>query len=78
MNHADFLTSAVKALIDKPDEAFVNEIKGAQSSLFEIRVAKEDVGKVIGKQGRIATSLRTIMSSIGMKERRLFEVVIIE
>lgn len=50
-----------KFLVDNPDEVTVNEIKGEQSIILELRVAQDDMGKVIGKQGRIAKAIRTVV-----------------
>ncbi len=56
-----------KALVDKPDEVEVNEVKGERTIVFELRVATSDLGKVIGKQGKTARSIRTILSAAGTK-----------
>jgi len=67
-----------KALVDDPDSVQVNEIVGEQTSVLELRVAKEDLGKVIGKQGRTARSIRTILGAAGMKLNRRFTLEILE
>jgi len=59
-----------KALVDAPEEVSVTENKGDNTSIFELRVAKGDVGKVIGKQGRTAQSMRIILSAASTKLRR--------
>ena len=66
-----------KALVDKPEEVRVTEIEGQQASVIELRVAKEDLGKVIGKQGRTAWSMRTILgaASAKMKKRSVLEIL---
>jgi len=66
-----------KALVDKPEEVQVTELEGQQSSVIELRVAKEDLGKVIGKQGRTARSIRTILgaASAKMKKRSVLEIL---
>ena len=66
-----------KALVDKPEEVRVTELEGQQSSVIELRVAKEDLGKVIGKQGRTARSIRTILgaASAKMKKRSVLEIL---
>ena len=66
-----------KALVDKPEEVQVTELEGQQSSVIELRVAKEDLGKVIGKQGRTARSIRTILgaASAKMKKRAVLEIL---
>ena len=53
----------VKSLVDVPEEVSVNVIEGEKSTILELKVAQEDVGKVIGKQGRIAKAIRTILSA---------------
>lgn len=66
-----------KALVDKPDEVEVNEIIGEQTTVVELKVAKEDLGKVIGKQGRTARSMRTILNAASTKlhKRSVLEIV---
>ena len=56
-----------KALVDKPDEVLVRETDGERTTIIELRVAPDDLGKVIGKQGRTARSMRTILSAVGTK-----------
>ncbi len=56
-----------KALVDKPDEVSVRETDGERTTIIELRVAQEDLGKVIGKQGRTARSMRTILNAAGTK-----------
>ncbi len=56
-----------KALVDKPDAVSVRETEGEQTTIIELRVAQEDLGKVIGKQGRTARSMRTILNAAGTK-----------
>jgi len=67
-----------KALVDKPDEVLVTEIEGEQTSVIELKVAKEDLGKVIGKQGRTARAMRTILSASSTKLRKRSVLEIIE
>lgn len=67
-----------KALVDKPEEVAVNEIDGEQASVLELRVAASDLGKVIGKQGRTARSIRTLLAAAGMKLNRRFTLEILE
>jgi len=66
-----------KALVDNPDQVSVSEVKGDQTSVLELKVAKEDLGKVIGKQGRSARAMRTILSaaSTKMKKRTVLEII---
>jgi predicted RNA-binding protein YlqC (UPF0109 family) len=56
-----------KALVDKPDAVSVRETDGEKTTIIELRVAQEDLGKVIGKQGRTARSMRTILNAVGTK-----------
>jgi predicted RNA-binding protein YlqC (UPF0109 family) len=67
-----------QALVDQPDEVQVNEIVGEQTSVIELRVAKEDLGKVIGKQGRTARAMRTILSAASTKIRKRSVLEILE
>ena len=67
-----------KALVDHPDEVVVKSIEGEQSTVLELRVAASDLGKVIGKQGRTARSIRTILGAAGMKLKRRFTLEILE
>jgi predicted RNA-binding protein YlqC (UPF0109 family) len=74
----ELLILIAKALVDNPDEVAVNEVGGEQTTILELRVAQEDLGKVIGKQGRTARAIRTILSAAGMKLRKRFHLEIIE
>jgi predicted RNA-binding protein YlqC (UPF0109 family) len=56
-----------KALVDKPDEVNVNEVDGERTTVYELRVSSGDLGKVIGKQGKTAHAMRTILSAAGTK-----------
>jgi len=56
-----------KSLVDKPDQVIVNETDGEKTTIIELKVHKEDLGKVIGKQGRTARSMRTILNAAGIK-----------
>jgi uncharacterized protein len=67
-----------RALVDVPNEVVVNEIDGEQVTVFELRVAPGDLGKVIGKQGRTARSIRTLLGAVGMKLNRRFNLEILE
>lgn len=67
-----------KALVDKPDEVGVTTVEGEQTTVVELKVAKEDLGKVIGKEGRTARSLRTILSAASAKLRKRSVLEIIE
>jgi uncharacterized protein len=67
-----------RALVDNPEKVNVSEIEGEQTSVLELRVAKEDLGKVIGKQGRTARAMRTILSAASTKIRKRAVLEIIE
>lgn len=66
-----------KALVDKSEEVVVTEIEGEQTSVIELKVAKEDLGKIIGKQGRTARAMRTILSAASTKinKRSVLEII---
>ena len=66
-----------KVLVDNPEEVRVTELEGEQTSVIELRVAKEDLGKVIGKQGRTARAIRTILgaASTKLKKRSVLEIL---
>ena len=74
----ELITYMAKALVDNPDDVSVNEIKGAHTSVIELKVAKDDIGKIIGKQGRTAQSLRTILNAASTKEKRRCTLEILE
>lgn len=74
----DLITFIAKALVDSPDAVEVNEITGEQTSVIELKVAKEDIGKIIGKQGKTARALRTILSAASTKVRKRAVLEIIE
>ena len=67
-----------KALVDQPERVEVSELEGEQTSVVELRVAKEDLGKIIGKQGRTARAIRTILSAASTKIRKRSVLEIIE
>lgn len=73
----DLVLFMAKSLVDKPDEVEVNEVVGEQTTVVELKVAKEDLGKVIGKQGRTARSMRTILNAASTKlhKRSVLEIV---
>ncbi|MDF2882676.1 MAG: hypothetical protein K0R54_3233 [Clostridiaceae bacterium] len=66
-----------KSLVDNPDMVQINEIAGEQSIILELKVAPEDMGKVIGKQGRIAKAIRTVVKAAAIKENKRVVVEII-
>ncbi|NLJ78553.1 MAG: KH domain-containing protein [Tissierellia bacterium] len=67
-----------KALVDNPNDVQVKEIEGSQSVIIELKVAEEDMGKVIGKQGRIAKAIRTVVKAAAIKENKRVVVEIIQ
>jgi len=73
----DLVEYIAKSLVDNPDAVQVKEIEGEQTSVIELKVAKEDLGKVIGKQGRTARAIRTILSaaSTKVKKRAVLEII---
>ena len=66
-----------KSLVDNPDMVHVNEVSGEQSTILELKVAPEDMGKVIGKQGRIAKAIRTVVKAAAIKEDKRVVVEIL-
>ena len=68
----------VKALVDDPSEVNITEITGDKITLYELRVSKNDIGKVIGKRGRTAGAIRTIINSVSTKAGKRAELEIIE
>lgn len=73
----ELLELIARALVDRPDDVVVTEVEGEQTTVLELRVAQEDLGKVIGKQGRTARSIRSILAAAGMKlkKRVVFEII---
>ena len=63
MKEKEFLLYIVRALVDEPDEVEINVVEGEKSTIFELKVAQADIGKVIGKSGRIAKAIRTILNA---------------
>jgi uncharacterized protein len=74
----DLIKYIAQSLVDSPDHVEVSEVLGEQTSVIELRVAKEDLGKVIGKQGRTAKAMRTILSAASTKMRKRAVLEIIE
>ncbi|RLE24828.1 MAG: RNA-binding protein [Acidobacteria bacterium] len=74
----DMLVEIAKALVDNPDDVNVTEVEGEQTTVLELRVREEDLGKVIGRQGRTARALRTLLSAAGMKVHKRFVLEILE
>jgi len=77
MEMKELIEYIAKVLVDNPDEVSVTELEGKQTSVIELRVAKEDLGKVIGKQGRTARAMRTILgaASTKLKKRSVLEIL---
>lgn len=78
MSLKDLIATIARALVDDPDSVEVKEIEGEQISVVELKVAKEDLGKVIGKKGRTAGAMRTILSAAATKLRKRAVLEIIE
>jgi hypothetical protein len=74
----ELVEEIAKALVDIPEEVAVREVLGEQVTVLELKVAQSDLGKVIGKQGRTARSIRTILGAAGMKLNRRFTLEILE
>lgn len=73
----DLIAYIAKALVDKPEEVVVTETEGQQTSVIKLKVAREDIGKVIGRQGRTAQAIRTILSAASAKinKRSVLELI---
>jgi predicted RNA-binding protein YlqC (UPF0109 family) len=73
----DLISYIAQALVDHPEQVKVTEVEGNQTSVLELKVAKEDLGKVIGKQGRTARAMRTILgaASAKLKKRTVLEII---
>lgn len=74
----ELIATIARALVDQPDQVSVSEIKGSHSSVLELRVAKSDMGKIIGKQGRTAQAIRTILSAASGKTGGRYVLEILE
>jgi predicted RNA-binding protein YlqC (UPF0109 family) len=74
----DLVDRIAKSLVDHPDDVEVTEVEGEQTTVLELRVAQEDLGKVIGKKGRTAQAIRTIVNAGGMKLNKRFVLEILE
>ena len=78
MEMTDLIAYIAKALVDNPEAVEVTEAEGGQTAVIELKVAKDDLGKVIGKQGRTARAMRTILSAASTKIRKRAVLEIIE
>ena len=74
----ELVEQIAKALVDHPEQVQVNAVEGEQVTVLELRVHPEDLGKVIGRQGRTAKSIRTLLSAAGMKLKKRFTLEILE
>jgi predicted RNA-binding protein YlqC (UPF0109 family) len=74
----ELLESIARNLVDNPEEVSVNEVEGEKSLILELRVAGDDMGKVIGKQGRIAKAIRTVMKAAAIRNNKRIVVEIIQ
>ncbi len=74
----DLILVIAKALVDEPEEVVLTEIVGEVTTVFELRVAKEDLGKIIGKQGKTARAMRTILNATATKLKKRVVLEIIE
>ena len=77
MNIKELIEHIVQAIVDNPGEVSVTIIEGGQTTVFELNVAKDDLGKVIGKQGRNVQAIRTILSAVSakLKKRMVLELI---
>ncbi len=73
----DLISVIAKALVDFPEQVKINEVEGEKTTVLELRVAKEDLGKVIGKQGKTARAMRTILNANAtkLKKRAVLEII---
>jgi predicted RNA-binding protein YlqC (UPF0109 family) len=74
----DLVEAIAKALVDNPDQVVVRSVEGEQVTVLELRVHPTDLGKVIGRQGRTAKSIRTILGAAGMKMKKRMTLEILE
>jgi len=73
----DLVEVIAKSLVDSPDQVVVNEVQGTNTIIIELKVASDDMGKVIGKQGKIAKAIRTVVKAAAIKENKRVVVEII-
>lgn len=74
----DFLEYVVRALVDRPESVSVNEVEGSRTTVYELRVGPGDLGKVIGKNGQTAKSLRTILGAVAARQGKRAVLEILE
>ena len=78
MGAKQLVENLAKALVDSPEEVSVNEVSGESSSVIQLKVAKRDLGKIIGKQGRNANAMRRILGAVATKEKKSLVLEILE
>ena len=78
MEEKEFVEYVAKALVDEPDSVQVNEVAGTKSVILELRVAQNDIGKIIGRQGRIARSIRTLLGAVATKANKQVNLHILD
>jgi len=73
----EFIERIVKALVDQPDMVKITEVEGEKTSVIELSVAKDDMGKIIGKQGKTAIAIRTLLNAASKKQKKrtIFEII---
>lgn len=74
----ELIQTIAKELVDFPEKVFVDEVEGSQARFLELHVAKEDIGKVIGKQGRTAQAMRTLLTAASGKAKKRMTLEIVE
>jgi hypothetical protein len=74
----DIINKIVKAIVDSPDDVNISEIDGGRTTIIELKVAKDDIGKVIGKKGRTISAIRTLLASAGGKEKIRYVLELLE
>jgi len=74
----DFIEFIVKALVDNPNEVDVKEVEGSRTTVYELRVGQGDLGKVIGKQGQTAKSIRTLLAAVSARQGKRAVLEILE
>jgi predicted RNA-binding protein YlqC (UPF0109 family) len=75
---ADFLEYVVGCLVEEPEEVIIDAIPTSEETILELRVAEDDIGRVIGKNGSVARSLRTLVSAIGSREGKEYSLEVID
>jgi predicted RNA-binding protein YlqC (UPF0109 family) len=74
----DLVESIAKALVDRPEHVQVRAVEGEQLTVFELHVHPDDLGKVIGRQGRMSEAIRTLLGAVGQKRKKRFTLEILE